>query len=168
MTYELNLIYQKKVFISALLEPLNVHNNNKAYDLYKPIRNFIYSLILSGSLENNVVEEIIFDSGSKIERIQKIDIINDVMNMEELWLKESVFKIEYFCKCVLAMSLTKAFQDKFSKVRDFIIDFNFVLPCMVLRYMISNGELLCQTDVDAFLVSFVYIFNYNKKTFQVN
>ena len=88
--------------------------------------------------------------------------------MEELWLKDPGSKIEYFCKCVSAQSLTKAFQDKFSKIRDFIIDFNFVLPCMVLRYMISNGELLCQSDIDAFLVSFVYIFKNNTKTFQVN
>lgn len=178
------LLTKQTFFISMTTEPLNQLNQVRADKIFKPIRSYLYSLIFSGfdliqlksmnerselDIKDHItVEEITYDS--KTEDIKRDSLLiypfsGNELVMEQLWRMDCVYskKFKHFLNSIQANDVGESFSyarshtDK-CNLRHVRIQYkdDFFLPCCVLRYLIQTERLLCSSDIDAFLITFVY------------
>ena len=114
--------------------------------------------------EKIIIEEILYDTKEKkMKSIQmKIDPITEDFNIKKLWQKSLSYKYEQFLYCLNSSRLFSFYffeDDRYIGNSNF--DEIFHVPCLILRYLIvQNYLILCVSDIQAFLLTFVWIHKY--------
>lgn len=153
---------------------MNEHNTLRADEIFRPIRYSIYSIIISGlnlanlqRCNNNsigfkdhlTIEEIIYDLASN--SIKTIPLIvyplYAKITMEEIWKLDSHKKMKYFLKIIYNEDMIGTFNFLPYVRNETFHDNEFFIPCCALRYMIRKHKLLCKSDIEAFLITFVFL-----------
>ena len=92
----------------------------------------------------------------------KINPIREDFNIKKLWQKSLHDKYDQFLYCLNSSRLISVYffeDDKFTGKSNF--DEIFHVPCLILRYLIvQNYLILCVNDIQAFLLTFVWIQKY--------
>jgi hypothetical protein len=116
------------------------------------------------------VEEITFDFNQNKLITTPVTVypISNSLKMHDIWNSSYSSRMEHFLKSVLAEKMIKSSKETPKKENYFVIPDIYVVPCLVLRYLILSQQFLCTTDIDAFIITFVYLFMFNRKRFLVN
>ncbi len=167
---------QKYYFASSTIEPINAHNNLRSDRIFRPIRVYLYSLIFSGldlnrlhqannstntiSCQDRItVEEFVYNPDT--ERVDTIPItvcpLNNAFTLEDLWKNQTNERMAYFLRSISNQDMMGTFDFQPYVRKQKFSDVSLFIPCCAIRYLIREHRLLCLKDIDAFLLTFVFI-----------
>lgn len=132
-------------------------NLKTAYDMYKPIRKYCYSLLFSKPTksESIVVDEIVYEPSSKKAKSIKIVVEPLQENLDILWRSTRENKLQHFLLSLKANRLTDLLISR-------NVDIMYRLPCCVLHYMLQRSLNITKIDLLSFLVTFINVRESNK------
>lgn len=156
-------IYQvysnRTYYLSTAIEPLNEEKNLRMEQIFRPIREYMYTLIFSGDQNHVEVNEIAFEPGTEKKIIIPIKVtpLMSNLDLEAIWKQTKKQRISHFLKSVKSYMIYEMIipAEKYSP-NEFIYR-DYLIPCCVLRYLIQSFGLLSDQDIEAFLYTFVYI-----------
>lgn len=163
------LLKTQKFYIPITLEPLNDYNLIRSPRIFRPIREYLYSIIFSGLHFVQVpVEEITYDpkSDTKIPLQIIVYPLDKDLTMEKLWESERVCRLEKFAEAIGAEDMCKELNFLPYQRNKTLIDTHYFVPCCALRYLIHKEKLLSAKDIDAFLITFIFTYYYQYKEIQ--
>lgn len=133
--------------------------------IFRPIRSYLYTLIFSGQHGTVVVDEIEFDPTNESKRIIPIRVtpFNKTMSLEDIWNMPQKERITHFLTSVKSLNIYGMIIPPVKYSPDEFIYKDYLIPCCVLRYLIQFSEILSENDIEAFLITFVYVNNSSSK-----
>lgn len=138
-------------------EPLSLPNDQRTYNFYKDIREKAYSVLFTGTESIVYVNEIVYDLERKItfENQVKVKPYFDEKPLAQIWTCERNDRFRIFLECMHQREMLDVNID---------IDYSnqFIVPCLVLRYMLLKNKDLTQLDIKAFLATFEFLRYYLK------
>ena len=135
-------------------------NLKTAYDLYKPIRKYCYSLLFSKPSKSGqaiVIDEIVYEASSKKTKSIKIFVEPLQENLEILWRSTREDRLHHFLQSLKADRLSGLVHSK-------NVDIMYRLPCCVLHYMLQRSLNLTKIDLLSFLITFINVRESNKSS----
>jgi hypothetical protein len=173
-------IYQvlahKRLFLSVALEPgcmikkLCKKLYPDVHELYEPVREFCYSILFGmkrnyelkyghNSPEPSTVRvhEIRLDLDSNQRAIKELSIKSfEHLSINSLWDRTSArkFRLDHFLDSIKCKNLCEQIYSK-------AIHGNYIVPCLVLRYILMKTSYLTLKDIQAFATTFTMLYKYN-------
>lgn len=139
----------------------------KPYDIfshdYKTDRQMYasaYEAKKSRNSESFTIDEIAYEPKNKIMKVVPVTVfpLSDEYNINKLLKRPPRDRLELLLHSLRSSDLISAFYvDTNSSANNLKFDNKFVVPCLVLRYLLlKNYMILCFNDIEAFLWTFIW------------